>query len=250
MWEEAYKPPVDTSAAPDRGFVANEYAFVSTKTFVRWLTGLFWGHILISVVFAVQCLLDATLFSELWVDEDLPANAIEWAWIAFSALAGLIYLPLFVITVVFYCLWISQANKNARALGAQGMEFTPGWAVGWWFVPIANLVKPYQAVSEVYKASDPEAKPGSWQFGDMPSLFGLWWAAWIIGNILSNIETRMVFSSDPDIVFMGAWLGVVANLIGIVAAYLAMKVVHVIHARQEQKVQGSDPPVAGLGEFA
>src|SRR4030095_8115621 len=51
--------------------------------------------------------------------------------------------------------WIYAAHANLPALNAGPLEFSPGWAVGWFFIPIANLVKPYQAVVEIWKGSDP-----------------------------------------------------------------------------------------------
>ena len=46
-----------------------------------------------------------------------------------------------------------RANYNARQLGAADMRFTPGWAVGWHFIPIAWFWKPYQAMTEIWRAS-------------------------------------------------------------------------------------------------
>lgn len=47
------------------------------------------------------------------------------------------------IMVVFLC-WVYRANYNCRQWGAAGMRFTPGWSVGWFFVPIMNLFRPLQ----------------------------------------------------------------------------------------------------------
>src|SRR5947209_8456564 len=44
-------------------------------------------------------------------------------------------------TVVVFGMWIYRANHNVRALGARELRYTPGWAVGWFFVPILNLWK-------------------------------------------------------------------------------------------------------------
>lgn len=35
------------------------------------------------------------------------------------------------------------------------MQFTPRWAIIWWFIPILNLWKPYQVTVEIIKSSDP-----------------------------------------------------------------------------------------------
>ena len=58
-----------------------------------------------------------------------------------------------VVVIVLFCIWIYRANYNARQLGATDMQFSPGWAVGWNFIPIANLWKPYQAMREIWQAS-------------------------------------------------------------------------------------------------
>ena len=64
-----------------------------------------------------------------------------------------------------------------HALGSPGLRFTPGWAVGWYFVPIANLWKPYQAMKEIWRASK---NPGNWQAETTSGFLGWWWFWWII----------------------------------------------------------------------
>ena len=80
-------------------------------------------------------------------DEEVDASTA----VAFLGIMcmGVVYLIAYITAVVLYCIWIHRANRNARALGTQGMRFTPGWCVGWWFIPFMNLYKPYQAVSEI-----------------------------------------------------------------------------------------------------
>jgi hypothetical protein len=73
------------------------------------------------------------------------------------------------------------------------MVFTPGWSVGWYFVPIANLWKPYQAMKEIWKAS---ANPHSWPTQTTPPLLSTWWTLWIASNVLSNLAVRMWMRAD------------------------------------------------------
>lgn len=44
-------------------------------------------------------------------------------------------------------------NRNAKALNAQNMRFSPFAVIGWHFIPIACLWKPYQAMKEIWGAS-------------------------------------------------------------------------------------------------
>jgi hypothetical protein len=86
----------------------------------------------------------------------------------------------FIATVVVWCLWQHRAQRNVVELTAGGLGFTPGWAVGWWFIPLANLVKPFQAVRELWKASH---GGDTWRHTSTWPVIGLWWAFWLVGNI-------------------------------------------------------------------
>jgi hypothetical protein len=84
--------------------------------------------------------------------------------------------------------WIYRANANVRALGAKDMKFTPGWAVGWYFVPILWLWKPYQAMKEIWKAS---SDPSDWTNASVPPLLPWWWFFWICIGILGQVSVRV-----------------------------------------------------------
>ena len=64
------------------------------------------------------------------------------------------------------------------------MDFTPGWAVGWNFIPIANLWKPYQAIKEIWVTSAGEhltRHPPPWYML-------AWWLAWIGFQIVDRVS--------------------------------------------------------------
>jgi len=93
-------------------------------------------------------------------------------WLELSAgesnsLAGVAELATWVLTglllcsgLVFLC-WLYRAACNARALGAQGMQVSPAWAVGGFFVPIIHLFLPYQAVKEIWVNGPVDSEPDS-----------------------------------------------------------------------------------------
>jgi hypothetical protein len=51
---------------------------------------------------------------------------------------------------ILWLVWQHRGHANLRARGVQNLRFTPGWAVGWWFVPFANLVMPYLTMRELW----------------------------------------------------------------------------------------------------
>lgn len=139
--------------------------------------------------------------------------------------------------IVLYCVWAYRANKNAHALGAKNMEFTPGWMVGWYFIPFMNLFRPYQAIKETYQASDPESDAYSWKQSPTPVLFGVWWAMWLISNFLGQAEFRMAMSDDPNILGASRWVSLLSSFVGLLASVLVFQVIRTIHQRQEAKAQ-------------
>src|SRR5205085_6640413 len=95
----------------------------------------------------------------------------------------------FVATIVIWCIWQHHAQANAVVLSGGGLRFTPGWAVGWWFMPVANLWKPFQTVRELWKASH----GGGWRTIATWSLLGWWWATWLAGllNVQLGAKTQV-----------------------------------------------------------
>lgn len=63
--------------------------------------------------------------------------------------------------VVSFLAWFSRSYRNLRALGAEGLEYSPGVAVGWWFVPIGNCWKPFGVAVEIWKARTPRHRPAT-----------------------------------------------------------------------------------------
>ena len=64
---------------------------------------------------------------------------------------------IFAITSTVFLVWFGLSYRNLSFLGARDLVFTPGRAVGWWFVPLACWWKPYAALVEIWHASDPTA---------------------------------------------------------------------------------------------
>ncbi len=51
------------------------------------------------------------------------------------------------VTAAFFLVWVYRAHANVHALGFNELKFSPGWAVGWWFIPFFNLVQPARAMA-------------------------------------------------------------------------------------------------------
>ena len=81
------------------------------------------------------------------------------------------------LTGLLFLRWIYFSNANAHTMKANGMQFTPLWSILWYFVPIAHLWKPYQAMNEIWKCSK---NPNQWTLIKTDSILRWWWFLWIL----------------------------------------------------------------------
>ena len=117
------------------------------------------------------------------VDFDTAAPTDLFVW--FTLLSAVLYLLTYVVSGIVSLFWIYRAASNALAL-RPGLPITPGWAVGWFFVPFANLYKPYQYMRYIWQGSG-----GFIEKGGEPRLVQAWWISTIVGNILTGIASRL-----------------------------------------------------------
>jgi hypothetical protein len=83
--------------------------------------------------------------------------------------------------------WIYRVNANAQAL-ASGMAIGPGWNVGWFFIPFANLIMPYRGLKQTWQVS---SDPHVWPDVKVPLLLPAWWATWLATNLFGNAGFRL-----------------------------------------------------------
>ena len=100
--------------------------------------------------------------------------------------ADMASIPAFLALVACFILvgrWIYRTNANAHLL-SDDMTISPGWSVGWFFVPLANLVQPYVGVKETWQASH---RAGGLHEEAESALLPWWWGLWLLTNVLSNV---------------------------------------------------------------
>jgi hypothetical protein len=150
------------------------------------------------------------------------ANDAAWAMLY---VAGSL---IFYVSVVPVSLWIYRAHANLTAADIDGLEYTPGWSVGWFFVPIANLFKPFGAMRELWNASHHENDGFS---RDAPPELTAWWGCFIVGNIVVNISTRIDAIGES-----GEVAGAVVSLLGLAllagSAWLLVRIIGRITSAQ------------------
>lgn len=107
------------------------------------------------------------------------------AFTAYNLVRRSLFVTPLTITVI-KMFWIYRINKNTHEITSKTMEFSPGWAVGWHFIPFAALWQPYLVYSELYRANrDPE----NWKTQKAPPIILIWWIFTIVSEISGMIIT-------------------------------------------------------------
>jgi hypothetical protein len=221
----------DTTTTQPTSTPRAERDYRDPATLTQWLKVLLILSLLLDVIASVSGMMEFSLLRGLQNgtfegDFDAAATSNDNRQQAI----GLAQFALFILTGIVFLVWIHRANRNARALGAQGMQFTPGWSVGWYFVPVMSLWKPFQAMREIWQAS---AQPGNWQSVQTPPLVGWWWALYLISQILGQIAYRLSDKIDNvDDAVMASTITTLSNLSGIALDVLAFLLVTKIAQNQ------------------
>ena len=154
-----------------------------------------------------------------------------------------VFLISLLVCYVIGSMWIYRVACNVRAFGADDLDDSPGWAVGWYAVPFANLVRPFRAMRQIWLASE---DPHDWDDDKRPPLLSVWWGLFVIDCIVGYISGRLGDSKTIDgIITSQDWL-IVALLMGIPAAIAFVMVVTRITKLQAKA--DSQPAKAHLGD--
>jgi hypothetical protein len=148
-----------------------------------------------------------------------------------SGFVGLVILVVFLVSGILWLVWQHRGHANLYAAGVDRLRITPGWAVGWWFVPFANLVKPFQSVRELWKASD--GSPQWWETKTSP-VIGWWWAGYLVFNILDGVASAYFAdeSVTVDSLITGDKVSIAGDIGSIATAILAIWIVRSVSRRQ------------------
>lgn len=203
--------------------------FRDPSDLANWTAALLSGHILFSLAAIGSGALQWDLLHRVVAgaevsESELTANDFREGLISIGQLA------LLMITIVLFCMWTYRSAKNVRALGANHLSFSPGWAVGNYFIPIVSLWRPFLALLEIWKAS---LNPKDWDSQSAGWLPGVWWVSWIVSNIFSNVSARAVWKAEtPSDYILATGVLFVDNSLSIIAAVLAILVVKKISGMQ------------------
>jgi hypothetical protein len=223
------------------------------KRFGTWSVYLLAGQI------ALMLVLIAALFHRIGLMHGIDAGVTSYGQLhAADRLVRLtsdLLAIVFIVTAVMWCRWQYGAQTIVDELTSEPLLFTPGWAVGWWFVPFANLVMPFRTLRELWKASH---GGDSWEDIPTSAVISIWWLSWAMVFALGVFHAFLSFHIGPSktrvvtpavLASLDSWT-IGTLLARTVAASLALLIVRQVVSLQEATISRLTPDTPSDGDDA
>lgn len=155
----------------------------------------------------------------------------------FAGLVTLLHLGAIIGTAIAFLMWLYRAYRNLHAFG-MATEVSPGWVVGYWFIPIVNLFRPYQRVNELLEKSITIATRFRCNTNLIdPSKAGAWWACYILSGLIGRGADRASLSaSSTESLVFAAVLDMASSILGIVAGWFIITIIQSVDEMHESSI--------------
>lgn len=200
---------------------------------------LIWLFTVVVLVSGVNAWIQHSLVERILDGEFVTTEEIQWNAIR-TLVVAVVVLVVRVLSIVFFIMWFRRAYFNLSQK-TKLTSYSDGWAAGSWFVPILNLFRPYQIMSELYTITpDVYRKHGIKPETELiKGNIALWWTIWIITNVLSSISNRMaMFNQSAASIKVGFFFTIAICVLFIPLAIITVKVIkdYTIYAEQLKEI--------------
>jgi hypothetical protein len=231
-------PPPIAPAVKLAAVASISTSFRDPTQLTRWLRYFLYASLAIDSIALFSGVLQYQLLSDfklgIYSSGELATAAAE-ANDQRQKVVGLCQAGVAITTIILFAMWIYRANFNARSLGAQNMKFTPGWSVGYYFIPFLNLWRPYQAMKEIWKASK---NPTSWEGEERGAILPWWWFFFLIASMFGNASFRTTMSAkEIHELITSTGITIASDVVSIPATIIALVLVGKIYEMQMSHVQ-------------
>src|SRR5437870_9536301 len=200
----------------------------------RWTTYLLFLCVALDAVAVAAGLSQRPLLARLAVGVPLHPGDVA-ANEARHRVVGLLKLATLLGTGIVWLTWLYRAYGNLGLVGSKRSRFSQGWAVGCWLIPFVNLVRAYQTMKDLWLRSESLNDRDGYDNLPAPAFLTTWWGVYwtwaaverVFGFLAPNTQSAGDLTNVTD-------LELLVNVVGIVAALLAIKVVREIDSYQQR----------------
>lgn len=182
------------------------------------------------------CFIEIAYYSSL--DSTYPSDEDYLIGGGVSGIVGIFIFLTYIGTVISFSMWIFRIYKNLPVLTTAKMRMSPGWAVGWYFIPFANLFMPYIGMKDAWNACSRDTRFDNYLWGERKgaSLVKWWWAMWLISTFIARVAGRISMSAETtDELVRAAVVYIFSDILDLVTNILAFMLVKRLTERQEKK---------------
>ncbi|MFF9348187.1 DUF4328 domain-containing protein [Streptomyces sp. NPDC014734] len=170
-----------------------------------------------------------------WLDDGFDTGdeaAADRADLLYGA-AGFLQALTMLAAAVLFIIWFRRTRMNAEVFAPGTHPMSPGWSIGAWFVPVANLVLPRRIAGGIWAASTPVGPDGSRRPAPT-TVMNVWWALWAGSLLLSRFTSKKYWDAEePQEIMDAAGLVMITDALDIVAAVFA-----ILFVRKLTRMQG------------
>lgn len=142
------------------------------------------------------------------------------------------------VTAVPFIVWFYAAARFREKQLGRSLSLAPWWAIGGWFIPIANLIYPYR-LAEAISTPAPELK------GTTP-LIGAWWLTFILPILAMRVQSKM----SMEVLQTATLIEFAMLSISAVLAIYVIRYINNQHLQFAQQNNPSTPDQTGLATFS
>lgn len=180
----------------DQQPVSPRHKFADIRTLSVWLQWMLAASAVLAIIAIVSGLMERSVLNALSAAAQTTADETSANGLMAAAeqsdfrqmIVGYSQIALYIITAIVFATWIYAASRNCHAVSSNKLEYSPGWSIGWFFIPIFNLFKPYMAMRQTWNISgSPQGQPDA----PGPVLLKAWWLLFLFENSAARIAFRM-----------------------------------------------------------
>jgi len=139
------------------------------------------------------------------------------------------YLLLWMASAIAFLGWLSRSVENVPPLMAGTPVRSPRESVGWWFVPIACLLVPYQIVRDLFDRLATQQRSGK------GGLVLAWWILFVVGGafgLASSESLRGTNITAQQLLIADQW-STASDIVDAIGIGFALWLIHEIQARAD-----------------